>query len=89
MAETPTGPGGDRARGLEQTNTRSLIATSDNLCWLCRNGEPDNRWEMCDRCLAVLFQQIRRRREAALRLEPLEDGRRDPIGPVTDGRWAS
>jgi hypothetical protein len=35
----------------------------------------------------VLGEQLTRRRDAALRLPPLANGRRDPLGPVTDGRW--
>jgi hypothetical protein len=34
-----------------------------------------------------LLEMDRRRREAAWRLAPMPDGRRDPIGPIMDGRW--
>jgi hypothetical protein len=42
--------------------------------------------EAAMRELAAFLGQCRRRREdAALRLPPLADGRRDPIAPITDG----
>jgi hypothetical protein len=80
----------DTQTGRAATSTSQTIpATADEACWLCRTGEPDNRWGLCDRCTGALFRQLRRRREAAARCEPLPDGRRDPAGPVADGRWTA
>jgi hypothetical protein len=57
-------------------------------CALCGTHEPEPGLSTCAGCLEVIGQQRRRRQDAAGRLPPLPDGRRDPLytGPIRDGR---
>ena len=79
-------PEGALAETAGQVVTESVPHAADEACWLCLNGESDNRWNLCDRCTAALLRQIRRRREAAARTAPLTDGRRDPLDRP---RWSA
>jgi hypothetical protein len=89
MRNAPLQGGALQMDDRQEVQDSTVAPTHDETCWLCRSGESTNRWNLCDRCIAALFRQIRRRREASYRLVPLEDGRRDPAGPVTDGRWTA
>lgn len=60
----------------------------ERTCALCGTREPIDGLSTCRACLDVTGQQRRRRQDAAGRLPPLADGRRDPLylGPIRDGR---
>ena len=89
MRNAPRDGGALQVDDRQEVQASTVAPTPDETCWLCLTGEPDNRWKLCHGCLTALFRQIRRRRDAAERLEPLGSGRRDPAGPVTDGRWTA
>lgn len=48
-------------------------------CLVCA-GYLDRDGDLCHGCVVAFILGIRRRRDAALRLAPLADGRRDPWG---------
>lgn len=50
-----------------------------DTCTLCRRRPRVGRWSWCRKCLIDVTRGIRRRREASWRLDPLDDGRRDPL----------
>jgi hypothetical protein len=87
MRNAPHGNGALAVDDRAEVQDSTVAPAPDNPCWLCLHGEPDNRWGLCHHCLAAFFRQLRRRREAANRMAPLGDGRRDPAGRATDGRW--
>jgi hypothetical protein len=83
MSAKSRGPGSDSraptATTAAASRSRSLSTLQDPYdCWLC--GEPVSDFSACDRCRRDLGAQLRRRRDTAPRLPPLEhSGARDPL----------
>jgi hypothetical protein len=75
-----------------------IVIRRASACLLCRapysSSLPSPVDEFCLRCYRDLVTGLRRRRDAALRLCPLDDGTRDPLtkanreGGTTDVRAA-
>lgn len=76
---------------LRQARIQSeWIALLPGACSVC--GESDiglDYRDLCKKCSHVVdldtADQLRRRRVASWRLPPMATGRRDPLGPITDG----
>jgi len=81
-----------RARGpapesTSRTTTSTLQRRCDYTDEPCRCQAEEPSLDDCQRAFVhELTTQLRRRREASWRIPTLVDGRRDPLGPVTDGR---